>query len=410
MDIAEGDNMQSAQHSLVGRGLDQLTSTSTGGVGQLRTTAPNHSNLYVRNLPQEADENLILTLFQPYGSVESVRIFRSSQNPLKSPFAFVKFGGVVEAQTAIANLNGAQLANNVIEVKFADADAGSGNPERTPPPSDNLYVKNLPFNFNENDLRQLFAPYGLVTICRTLHHGDQTGQGGAALVRLSTVEESCRAMQALHGTRPFGGLNNLVVRYADSAEIKAKKHARQAATQGMRYTPYSLGVPGGQQQQQQQQQQPGMKLVNVQGLNPSEYLGQQNLYSNSNPSSLYTDQLFEPSYVATASQNLILSGASHGQGMHGHGAHGAAPKGVAASLYVKNLPLEADRLFLFEKFCPFGAVLSTKIMTDEQGNSKGVGFVNYADPLAAAKAVAALHNLPLGDKNLHVAFQTPRSR
>ena len=47
-------------------------------------------------------------------------------------------------------------------------------------------------------------------------------------------------------------------------------------------------------------------------------------------------------------------------GLPGSGSLPAAGGG-AASLYVKNLPAEADRLFLYEKFAPYGAILSIKV-------------------------------------------------
>ena len=41
--------------------------------------AAGHSNVYVRGLPLDIDESLLTSLFQPHGSVQSVRIFRSNQ-------------------------------------------------------------------------------------------------------------------------------------------------------------------------------------------------------------------------------------------------------------------------------------------------------------------------------------------
>jgi len=73
--------------------------------------------------------------------------------------------------------------------------------------------------------------------------------------------------------------------------------------------------------------------------------------------------------------------------------------------------LQTDRLWLYEKFSPFGAVLSVKVLTNEQGVCKGVGFINYGDPDAAARAVAAMNGMPIGmDRRLYVALQTHRSR
>ena len=88
----------------------------------------------------------------------------------------------------------------------------------------------------------------------------------------------------------------------------------------------------------------------------------------------------------------------------------AAPS-IPCSLYVKNLPPEADRLFLYERFAPHGAIHSVKILSDEDtGKCRGVGFVNYGDAKGALKAVQALHGSKLNDKLLHVSFQTHRGR
>lgn len=41
---------------------------------------------------------------------------------------------------------------------------------------------------------------------------------------------------------------------------------------------------------------------------------------------------------------------------------------------------------------------------------RGVGFINYGDPDAAARAVAAMNGMPVGgDKRLFVSLQTHRS-
>lgn len=83
---------------------------------------------------------------------------------------------------------------------------------------------------------------------------------------------------------------------------------------------------------------------------------------------------------------------------------------ATCSVYIKHLPEETDRLWLYEKFAPFGGVLSVRVLTTESGICRGVGFINYADPDSAARAVAAMNGLPLGDKRLYVALQTNRQQ
>ncbi|KAJ9515134.1 hypothetical protein QJQ45_028936 [Haematococcus lacustris] len=182
-----------------------------------------HSNVYVKGLPSGCTEATLLALFSAHGAVISVRVF---QQPNKAPFAFVKFNSVAEATQAILALNGASLLGSVLEVRFADSDVGL-HPERVAPPSDNVFIRGFAPGSTENDLRMLFSPYGLVISARILHHGEQSGQGAAGLVRMSLVEEASRAVLALNGQRLPGCVSILVARFADSLEVKARKQAKQ---------------------------------------------------------------------------------------------------------------------------------------------------------------------------------------
>eukprot|EP00798_Chlamydomonas_sp_ICE-L_P006185 gene6185-2801_t len=384
----------------------------------------------IKGLPQDATEEWLLSIFQQFGQIQSWRIFRSSQ---KTGFGFVRLNSVEEAQAAVTALDGQQLGENVLEVKFADSDAGASAADRTPPPSDNLYVKNLPPTYGEEELRQLFSQYGAVSLSRVLHQGDQTGQGGAALVRMSTVDEAHNAVSRLNGQRVLGALNPLIVRFSDSAEIKARKQAKMTSNPNYHSHPRVAAPfpgPGGMRGGNYHQQS---SLLNGQyaapgGSDPS----QQHLYLE-DPNQPFTGHGNHPGGTGgrpglapggpgsgyPGGGMPIANGGGHmmggfggvaGGGGYGMGAGNAPGMAQTASLYIKNLPLEGDKLMLYEKFSPFGAILSVKLLTDEGGASKGVGFINYADPISASKAVAALHNLPIGERHLHVAFQAPRSK
>lgn len=77
----------------------------------------------------------------------------------------------------------------------------------------------------------------------------------------------------------------------------------------------------------------------------------------------------------------------------------------------QNLPTDADKLFLYEKFSPYGAILSVKVLNDPQsGHCRGVGFVNFAEHTSAVRSIQALHGTKVADKLLHVSLQTPRLR
>uniref|UniRef100_A0A6B2L1L4 Polyadenylate-binding protein n=1 Tax=Arcella intermedia TaxID=1963864 RepID=A0A6B2L1L4_9EUKA len=61
----------------------------------------------------------------------------------------------------------------------------------------------------------------------------------------------------------------------------------------------------------------------------------------------------------------------------------------AGKLFLKDLPPELTPKDLSEEFHSFGDIIYVKIATDEQGKSKGFGFVQFSSPGAAEKAVEA---------------------
>ena len=280
-------------------------------------------------------------------------------------------------------------------------------------------MQNLPVGFGEDDLRQLFSPFGEVVMSRVLHQGDTSGQGGAALIRMASTDDAARAVQALQGHRlPVGGSAfPLIVRFADNAEIKAKKQAKHisAVISGPPPTRQQHQWPGGgvsghhtnphpQMMQPPQSNSPRVNpygslsqaasvsaamalgsgvrppqlgLHSPFGPSPQQYYGPGSMSPSARPHSGYMGQ-HDPSgffmgggppdpyhFPRTASMG---SGGNVSVGMGGGtmaavvpGGGPAGSVGGVASLYIKNLPLDADRLFLYEKFAPFGAVLSVKV-------------------------------------------------
>jgi len=78
------------------------------------------------------------------------------------------------------------------------------------------------------------------------------------------------------------------------------------------------------------------------------------------------------------------------------------------NLYVKNIEDDIDDERLRKEFAAYGNVVSHKI-SSEEGHSKGFGFVCFATPDEAMRAIAELHGrvLPGCTKPLYVALHEP---
>ncbi|XP_062213774.1 uncharacterized protein LOC133914768 [Phragmites australis] len=73
------------------------------------------------------------------------------------------------------------------------------------------------------------------------------------------------------------------------------------------------------------------------------------------------------------------------------------------NIFVKNLSDSVDNASLQELFSKFGDVLSCKVARNEDGTSRGYGFVQFTSQEPADAAIENLNNSLFGDRQLHVA-------
>lgn len=72
------------------------------------------------------------------------------------------------------------------------------------------------------------------------------------------------------------------------------------------------------------------------------------------------------------------------------------------NVYVKNLAETVDDKKLKELFEPFGKIISAKMMSNEDGQKRGFGFVSFEDHEAAAKAVEEMNSKEVDGKEIYV--------
>lgn len=86
----------------------------------------------------------------------------------------------------------------------------------------------------------------------------------------------------------------------------------------------------------------------------------------------------------------------------------ALRKSSAGNIFIKNLDEEIDNKALHDTFAAFGNVLSCKVATDENGRSRGYGFVHYETAEAAEAAIKAVNGMLLNDKKVFVGFHVSK--
>merc|ERR1719436_569593 len=96
------------------------------------------------------------------------------------------------------------------------------------PPSDNLYIYDLPAAMDDSTLLQVFSKYGEVRQHRLMPGPTQCG----ALVRFSTVQQATWVKENLNGNIPEGLSSPIQVYFADTPETRAARRQAKGFTKG----------------------------------------------------------------------------------------------------------------------------------------------------------------------------------
>lgn len=73
-----------------------------------------------------------------------------------------------------------------------------------------------------------------------------------------------------------------------------------------------------------------------------------------------------------------------------------SPDAKYTNLYIKNLDLDVTEELLQEKFSEFGNITNLAIARDDNGSSRGFGFINFDSPDDAKRAMEAMNGIQLG--------------
>ncbi|XP_046682271.1 ELAV-like protein 3 isoform X3 [Homalodisca vitripennis] len=321
------------------------------------------TNLIVNYLPQTMTQEEIRSLFSSIGDVESCKLIRDKVTGQSLGYGFVNYHRPEDAEKAINTLNGLRLQNKTIKVSFA-------RPSSEAIKGANLYVSGLPKNMAQQDLENLFSPYGRIITSRILCDNITGLSKGVGFIRFDQRIEAERAIQELNGTIPKGSTEPITVKFANNPSNNNKAIPPLAAY----LAPQAARRFGGPIHHPTGRFSTGKTLLAInKGL-----------------------QRYSPLAGDLLANSMLPGNAMNGSGW---------------CIFVYNLAPETEENVLWQLFGPFGAVQSVKVIRDLQTNKcKGFGFVTMTNYDEAVVAIQSLNGYTLGNRVLQVSFKTNKSK
>ncbi|KJA25500.1 hypothetical protein HYPSUDRAFT_134567 [Hypholoma sublateritium FD-334 SS-4] len=323
--------------------------------------------LYITNLPAfVADENLALAFvncgpFRP-------KIQRDGVSHVLS--GVIEFKFLEKAEKALAILQSRSIPELPTPIPLVLSPYPPTNPPTAlPPPSAQpRLVKQLPPDYTDSQLYDLFRPFGALSSVRA-----QTQLGpDIGIVEFWNEEDALLAEGALHCAE-IEGQNIAVQPYQARRAAPAAQEFNAAAPSfvpsGVVYPPFG-----------------------VQYSPPRQ-----------NPYSPVRSPVQPPSPFVHGPGQQIQLAPSNGPGAGSH-------SGLIdpCNLFCKNLSPEIDSKSLFEHFSRFGQIVSARVMRNDNGESRGFGFVSYHHPEHANDALKSMNGAILGTKQIVVRLHEPK--
>lgn len=360
------------------------------------------ASLYVGDLHPDVNESILFEKFSAAGPVLSIRVCRDNATRLSLGYAYVNFQQPADAERAMDTMNFEALHGKPMRIMWSQRDpamrrSGAGN----------IFIKNLDKVIDNKSIYDTFSLFGNILSCKVAidEEGSSKGYG---FVHFETEEAAQNAIQKVNGML-LAGKKVFVGKFQPRAQRN-----RELGETAKKYTNVYVKNFGDHYNKESLE-----KLFAKYGTITSCDV----MTSDGKSKGFGFVAFAEPEEAEAAVQALNDSPVEgsdlklhvcraqkkserHAELKKKHEQHKVErmQKYQGVNLYVKNLDESVDDEALKKQFESFGNITSAKVMTDENGRSKGFGFVCFEKPEEATTAVTEMNSKMVCSKPLYVAL------
>eukprot|EP00437_Effrenium_voratum_P007752 CAMPEP_0181428292 /NCGR_PEP_ID=MMETSP1110-20121109/16604_1 /TAXON_ID=174948 /ORGANISM="Symbiodinium sp., Strain CCMP421" /LENGTH=628 /DNA_ID=CAMNT_0023551515 /DNA_START=161 /DNA_END=2047 /DNA_ORIENTATION=- len=383
---------------------------------------PQFASLYVGDLHPDVTEAMLYEIFNSVGPVASIRVCRDTVTRRSLGYGYVNFHSVSDAERALDTLNYSSIKGRACRIMWSQRD-----PSLRKSGHGNVFVKNLDKAIDNKALYDTFSLFGNILSCKVAC--DANGKSrGYGFVHYETEEAAQQAIERVNGMqigeqtvhvskflkrnerdRPaLQNFTNLYIKNfpTDWDEDKIKSELSEAGTitsshfvedaKGRRFAFVNFETSD-----------QAKKAVDM--YHQKDFRSQEQKEADAEKEEEEKDKdiksylLYVQRAQSKSERSLELK-----EKMPQKEAPTRGGGSANVNLYIKNLDEGTDEASLKALFEQFGTVTSVAAMKDERGQCKGFGFVCFASPDEATKAVTEMHLKVVKGKPLYVGLAEKR--
>ncbi|KAG0526535.1 hypothetical protein BDA96_06G154100 [Sorghum bicolor] len=357
------------------------------------------TSLYVGDLEGSVSDSQLYELFSQAGQVVSVRVCRDVTSRRSLGYAYVNFSNPLDAARALEVLNFAVLNNKPIRVMYSNRDPSSRRSG-----SANIFIKNLDKTIDNKTLHETFSSFGTILSCKVAM--DEAGQSkGFGFVQYEKEEAAQNAIKSLNGmlindkpvfVGPFlrkqerdhsfdkTKFNNVFVKNLSESTTKEDLLKVFGEYGSITSAVVMIGMDGKSR---------CFGFINFENPDAASRAVQELNGKKINDKEWYVGRAQKKSEREMELKRRFEQSLKD-----------AADKYQGLNLYLKNLDDSIGDDQLRELFSNFGKITSYKVMRDQNGLSKGSGFVAFSTREEASQALTEMNGKMISGKPLYVAF------
>lgn len=380
-------------------------------------SVPQFASLYVGDLHPDVTEAMLYEIFNSVGPVASIRVCRDSVSRRSLGYGYVNFHQVSDAERALDTLNYSTIKNRSCRIMWSQRD-----PSLRKSGAGNIYVKNLDKNIDNKALYDTFSLFGNILSCKVA--SDATGNSyGYGFVHYETEEAAKQAIERVNGMqigektvqvyefkkrseRDTSNYTNLYVKgfppdWNDEKLMEIFKEFGPVAATAIR-TDNKGRIYGFVDFEKSEDAKKAVDGLHKKDMRTPEQKEEDEKSGRDKETAAdgHPVHLFYCQRAQTKQERQAELRAKFGPP--------TTDQKQGVNLYVKNLDEGFDDDQLRELFQPFGNITSVATPKDDRGKCKGFGFVCFASPDEATKAVTEMHLKVIKGKPLYVGLAEKR--